>query len=83
MFEQYTKSMDDQAKWEFIQEVDRYHRKLRQMEAVKLDQSPDLLRTVSQEHLQRVNGIYAQLEVRQHQGATSGPFAMAGAVQLQ
>ena len=65
MFANYDIPLDDQAKWEFIQEVERYHRQLRHIEALTVEPTGDLFRTASQEHLQRVTNIYAQLGVRQ------------------
>lgn len=68
MHEDLSLSLDEQAKWEFIQEVDRYHRKLRQIETVKAA-SPELFREASQEHLERMTAIYAASGSRRHQDA--------------
>lgn len=60
-------ALDDQAKWDFLKEVDRYHRKLRQMEDTQSDNAPEALREASQEHLHRVTDIYTHLNARQRE----------------
>lgn len=60
-------SLDDQAKWQLILEMDRYHRKLRHIEAVRSDATDDLARSACMEHLDRVTDIYAQAGTRQRQ----------------
>jgi len=63
-------SLDDQAKWQLLLEMDRYRRKLRQIESVRQGPSDDLARIACMEHLERVSGIYAAAE------AQKGPIAL-------
>ncbi len=57
-------ALDDQAKWQLILEMDRYHRKLRHLESVRQDTSDELARAACLEHLERVTSIYAEADAR-------------------
>ncbi len=67
MPEDFGFSLDDQAKWQLVLEMDRYHRKLRHIESVKAESADDLARHACMEHLERVTDIYAQAGTRQRQ----------------
>ncbi len=67
-------SLDDQAKWELIMEMDRYHRKLRHLETVRHESTDDMARHACLEHLERVTDIYAQAGTRQKPSMQSPPW---------
>ncbi len=66
-------SLDDQAKWQLVLEMDRYHRKLRHIESLRHDSTDDLARHACMEHLERVTDIYARAGTRQR-GTDQAPW---------
>lgn len=74
MPEDWAFTLDDQAKWELILEMDRYHRKLRHIESLRHDSADDLARRACMEHLERVTDIYAHAGTRQRSDIDSPPW---------
>ncbi len=62
----YQGQLDERAKWEFVQEIERYQRQLRHIEATPREARCELLREACLEHIERVTGIYQKLGVRKH-----------------
>jgi hypothetical protein len=75
MTEMYSTVLDNQAKWQLMMEMERYHTKLRHIRAIHHASADELARVACQEHLDRLTDIYAQAGARQTSHVQPWPWS--------